>query len=128
VVGRWSVNAGRWSVNADHHRDRAERREDWPSNRLRNITWSASAVANVLLEYSLDGGAAWTTITSSTTAASGTFAWTPPETGTTAALVRVSDTAGAATTSNGTFTIASAGGGPAHLILNEIGANEASHA
>src|SRR5262249_54447209 len=53
-----------------------------------NITWTSSNVANVRVEYTLDGGANWNVITSSTAASTGSYAWTLPTTSTSAARVR----------------------------------------
>jgi endonuclease/exonuclease/phosphatase family metal-dependent hydrolase len=95
--------------------------ESLPGGSVRNITWTSSNVANVRIEYTLDGGANWTVIVSHL-ASTGSFAWTLPTTSTTAARVRVSDMASTATDqSDGTFTIT---GSPAQVIINEIRANE----
>lgn len=91
---------------------------------VQNITWTSSNIANLRLEYSLDGGSTFTTIVASTPAASGSFAWTVPGAASTNALVRATDTASAASdSSNAAFTITT-GGGTANVILNEILANE----
>ncbi|HWU86540.1 MAG TPA: lamin tail domain-containing protein, partial [Kofleriaceae bacterium] len=88
------------------------------------ISWSSSGVTNIKLEYTLDDGGTWTTLTSSTTASAQTFPWTVPASPSSLCRVRISDTASAASdTSDGTFTITSAGG-TAQVILNEILANE----
>lgn len=95
--------------------------ESLPGGSVRNITWTSSNVANVRIEYTLDGGANWTVIVSDL-ASTGSFAWTLPTTSTSAARVRVSDMASTATDqSDGTFTIT---GAPAQVIINEIRANE----
>jgi endonuclease/exonuclease/phosphatase family metal-dependent hydrolase len=95
--------------------------ESLPGGSVRNITWTSSNVANVRIEYTLDGGANWTVIVSDL-ASTGSFAWTLPTTSTSAARVRVSDMASTATDqSDGTFTIT---GSPAQVIINEIRANE----
>jgi hypothetical protein len=88
------------------------------------ISWSASGVTSVKLEYTLDDGASWTLITGGTAAAAGSFSWTLPASTSSLARVRISDTASAASdTSDGTFTITPAGGA-AQVLLNEILANE----
>jgi endonuclease/exonuclease/phosphatase family metal-dependent hydrolase len=88
------------------------------------ITWSSAGVSNVKLEYTLDNGGSWTTITSSTSASAGTYAWTVPTASSSLCRVRVSDTASTASdTSDSTFTITSSGGS-GQVILNEILANE----
>jgi endonuclease/exonuclease/phosphatase family metal-dependent hydrolase len=97
--------------------------ESLPGGSVQNITWTSTNVANVRLEYTLDGGANWSVIASDL-ASTGSFAWTLPTTSTSAARVRVSDMATTATDqSDGTFTITAAGA-PAQVIINEIRANE----
>ncbi|HEX2571090.1 MAG TPA: lamin tail domain-containing protein [Polyangia bacterium] len=97
--------------------------ESWPGGSIQNITWTASGVTSVKLEYTLDG-TNWNLITSSVSASAGSYAWTVPNTASSAARVRVSDAANAATsaTSSGTFTITVAGTG--QVFINEILANE----
>ncbi|HEY0035859.1 MAG TPA: lamin tail domain-containing protein [Longimicrobium sp.] len=99
--------------------------ESYAGGSSQTITWTAANVANVKLEYTLDGSA-WTTLTSSTAASAGSYTWTVPNTATTAAKVRVTDASSATVTdaSNAAFTITVAST-PAQVILNEILANEA---
>ncbi|KAB2879117.1 T9SS type A sorting domain-containing protein [bacterium] len=81
------------------------------------ITWtSTGTIANVKLEYSLDGGTNYTVISTST-ANDGTEAWTVPSSATTQGRVRVSDALNAATNdvSNANFTITVPSGGYATL-------------
>jgi hypothetical protein len=81
--------------------------ENFTGGTSTNITWtSTGSIANVSLEYSLDGGSTWTTITSSTPN-DGSQAWTVPSSATTQGRVRVADAANAATNdiSNANFTI-----------------------
>src|SRR5215475_5804696 len=95
--------------------------ESLPGGSVQNITWTSFNVANVRIEYTLNGGVNWSVITSDL-ASTGSFAWTLPTTSTSAARVRVSDMASTATDqSDGTFTIT---GAPAQVIINEIRANE----
>ena len=100
--------------------------ESWASGSSQNITWSASNVANVKLEYSLDNGGTWGLITSSTAASAGSYAWTVPGTATSQGRVRVSDASNAtlADTSDAAFTI-TASTTPGNVVLHEILANEA---
>lgn len=81
--------------------------ETWNAGSTHNVTWVSDGIVNVKLEYSLDSGSTWTTITASTPAGAGSFAWTLPVTPSTTALVKVSDVANPATfdTSNAVFTI-----------------------
>ncbi|SOD03334.1 Metal-dependent hydrolase, endonuclease/exonuclease/phosphatase family [bacterium JGI 053] len=96
--------------------------ESWVGGSAHAITWTSSGVANVKLEYTLDG-TTWTTIVASTGAAAGSYAWTVPNSATTTAKVRVTDTGSAATdASNAAFTITASS--PASVIVNEILANE----
>jgi endonuclease/exonuclease/phosphatase family metal-dependent hydrolase len=98
--------------------------ESWAGGSAHNITWTSSSVTNVKLEYTLNGST-WSTITSSTAASAGSYAWTVPSSATTAAKVRVSDASNAAVTdaSDAAFTI-TVSSTPAQVMLNEIMANE----
>lgn len=101
--------------------------ESWVGGGTRSITWTASGVTNVRLEYTLNGST-WTTLTSSTAASTGSYAWTVPSSATTAARVRVSDAANSAITdtSDAAFTITvSDGGGTGGVFINEVLVNEA---
>ncbi|WNG53693.1 endonuclease [Archangium gephyra] len=102
--------------------------ESWTTGSARSITWTATGVTNVKLEYTLNGST-WTTLTSSTSASTGSYAWTVPSTTSTTARVRVSDASNAAITdtSNANFSITTSGGGggAAVVFINEILANEA---
>ena len=97
--------------------------ESWSGGSVQNITWAAAGVSSVRLEYTLDGST-WNTISSSTSATTGSYAWTVPSAASSAARVRVTDAANAATsaTSGATFTITVAGTG--RVFMNEILANE----
>ncbi|MFP2907740.1 endonuclease/exonuclease/phosphatase family protein, partial [Pyxidicoccus sp. 3LFB2] len=100
--------------------------ESWAGGSARTITWSASGVANVKVEYTLNG-TTWSTLTTSTPASAGSLAWTVPSTASTAARVRVSDAADATITdtSNAAFSITTGtGGGTASVIINEVMVNE----
>ncbi|WP_187344995.1 lamin tail domain-containing protein [Cystobacter ferrugineus] len=101
--------------------------ESWTTGSTRAITWSASGVTNVKLEYTLNGST-WTTLTSSTPASAGSYSWTVPTTATTTARVRVSDASNSVLTdsSDAAFTLtSSSGGGSAQVRINEVLANEA---
>jgi hypothetical protein len=79
--------------------------ELWIANTVHNITWNASNMTTVKLEYSTDG-ANWTLIANPVNAADGSYAWTVPDISSAAVRVKVSDTASpAADASNNTFTI-----------------------
>lgn len=96
--------------------------ESWAGGSVHNVTWTSSGITNVKLEYTLDG-TTWSTITASTAASAGSYAWTVPASSSTSAKVRVTDTASAASdASDAAFTIT--GGTPANVIINEILANE----
>jgi endonuclease/exonuclease/phosphatase family metal-dependent hydrolase len=98
--------------------------ESWAGGSSRSITWTATAVTNVKLEYTLNGST-WTTITSSTAASAGSYTWTVPNSASTAAKVRVSDAANSAVTdtSNAAFTI-TVSGGTGGVFINEVLVNE----
>ena len=100
--------------------------ESWAGGSTQSITWTASGVTNVKLEYTLTGST-WSVITSSTAASAGSYTWTVPSSATTTARVRVSDAANSliTDTSNAAFTITtSTGGGAAQVFINEVLANE----
>ena len=100
--------------------------ESFVGGSTQSITWTASGVTNVKLEYTLTGST-WSVITSSTAASAGSYAWTVPSSATTTARVRVSDAANSliTDTSNAAFTITtSTGGGAAQVFINEVLANE----
>jgi hypothetical protein len=84
--------------------------EVWRSMNTHTITWDASTVAsNVKIEYSLNNGSTWSTVTSSTTN-TGSYNWTVPQiVTTTQALVRITNISfpTAIDTSNAVFTIIS---------------------
>lgn len=65
--------------------------ENWRGGWVKNITWSSRDVSNVAIDYSTDSGGAWTTVTPSTSAAPGSFAWTIPAVTSSQCFVRVSD-------------------------------------
>ncbi len=88
------------------------------------ITWAASAVANVRIELSTNGGSTWSTVVASTPAAAGTYAWTVPSVATSAAFIRISDTASATSDSSDTAFSIALSGGVAEVVINEILANE----
>ncbi len=102
--------------------------ESWAGGSPQSISWTATGVTNVKLEYTLDG-TTWTLITSSFSASTGFYGWTVPSNATTTARVRVSDASNSAIsdTSNATFTITTSGGGGSVpvVFINEVLANEA---
>ncbi len=101
--------------------------ESWAGGSSHSITWTATGVTNVKLEYTLDGST-WTAITASTAASAGSYTWTVPNSASTAAKVRVSDASNSAVsdTSNAAFTITTSGGGggTGGVFINEVLLNE----
>ncbi|MCP4214169.1 MAG: hypothetical protein GY765_05910, partial [bacterium] len=81
--------------------------ESWEGSADQNISWiHTGSIANVAIDYSTDNGGTWNSITTST-ANTGTFSWTVPNSPSTTCLVKVSDVDGPATdNSNAVFTIA----------------------
>ncbi|HQI70990.1 MAG TPA: hypothetical protein PLT47_09585, partial [Bacteroidales bacterium] len=83
--------------------------ETWRSQNTHNITWDNTVfVSNVKIEYSVNNGSTWTSITSSTSN-TGSYPWTIPfMTTTTQALIRITNTTWPSNiidTSNAVFTI-----------------------
>lgn len=65
--------------------------EVWQSNTVNNITWSSSGIDNIKIEYSVDNGSNWATISSSVNASNGSYSWTIPSgVSSNLALVRIS--------------------------------------
>lgn len=96
--------------------------ESYAGGSAQTIRWTSAGIANVKLEYTLNGST-WTQITASTAASAGQFAWTVPNSATTTAKVRVTEAGGTVSdVSNASFTITTAT--PANVIINEILANE----
>src|SRR5207302_10598464 len=83
--------------------------EIWIAGSIQNITWTKTGtIANVKLEYSTDGGTTYPNlITSSISAAAGSYAWTIPDLASTNVKVRVTNTADTTVSddSNAAFTI-----------------------
>ncbi len=63
--------------------------EEWEEKTKHNITWNHNNAVNVALKYSTNNGGSYTTITSSTPAAAGSFEWTIPSDFSTQCLVKV---------------------------------------
>ncbi|MES2733812.1 MAG: right-handed parallel beta-helix repeat-containing protein [Bacteroidota bacterium] len=64
---------------------------NWQIASIQPITWSASGVVEVKIEYSVDNGTTWSVIAASTAAAVGSYNWKVPDAASTQALVRISD-------------------------------------
>jgi|GEM_PF-620759 len=81
--------------------------ENWVADSSHPITWTTSGtVGNVKIDYSIDNGQTWTTISASAPN-TGTLSWTVPSAATTNGLVRVSQAAGGTPldVSDGRFSI-----------------------
>jgi hypothetical protein len=79
-----------------------------------NITWAASGTsANLTLEYSVNNGASWISITT-VSASAGTYTWTIPNNPSTTCLIRLTDPSNTCKfdISDGVFTISP----PTHVI------------
>lgn len=65
--------------------------ERWDAWTVNNITWTASdSITDVKIEYSLDSGANWTDIVSSTTN-NGVYSWNVPNESSTQCMIRICD-------------------------------------
>jgi hypothetical protein len=80
--------------------------EIWTQGTTHNITWTSIAVINVMIELSVNNGASWSPVISSTPS-TGTYSWLVPNTPSTQCLIRVSDVSNPATNdlSDAVFTI-----------------------
>lgn len=85
--------------------------ENWGYGTLRNITWNASNVSQVRIEYQTDPANPWQTIVENTTAGAGLYSWIVPNTPTSQARVRIGNAFGATPvdSSNGFFSITASG-------------------
>lgn len=84
--------------------------EQWVAGKSYNITWlSTGSTGDVKIEYSINNGTAWTSISNSATN-NGTYSWTVPATTSTQCLVRISEASDSDPTdnSNGAFAIVTA--------------------
>jgi len=81
--------------------------ESFVSGTIDSIKWTSTNITNVKLEYSTDSGTNWSTIIASTSASSGSYAWTIPNAPSTQCKVRATDVNNAALfdVSDTTFTI-----------------------
>jgi len=95
-------------------------KENFAIGKTETIKWKSSSVSNVKIEYSINSGTAWTTVTSSTPS-TGTYPWTVPATLSNLCKVRISDTSrpGVSDVSDSVFTITNL---PAITVLAPIGA------
>ncbi|MDI6803027.1 MAG: M12 family metallo-peptidase [Bacteroidota bacterium] len=64
--------------------------EAWVIGTSQSITWTSTGVTNVKIEYTMNNGTDWLTITESVPASPASFLWTVPNTATTQARIRVS--------------------------------------
>jgi DUF971 family protein/lipoprotein signal peptidase len=81
--------------------------EKWIAGSAQNITWEASGIQNVKIEYTLNNGISWNTITASTPS-DGFYTWNQlPSTSSTNCKIRISDAADSAPSddSDGFFSI-----------------------
>jgi len=82
--------------------------EVWNSGSTHPITWISSDVTNIKIEYSLDWGLTWTTITASAPASSGSYTWKLPTVSETknVCLLKITDVSNSSvTSSSNVFTI-----------------------
>ncbi|MDP3684498.1 MAG: hypothetical protein Q8S01_11245, partial [Ignavibacteria bacterium] len=65
--------------------------EKWEAGSSQNITWTSDAVQTVKIEYTIDNGVNWTTLTA-TTPSTGFYNWNPiPKTPSTNCKIRITD-------------------------------------
>lgn len=85
--------------------------ENWGYGTLRNITWNASNVSQVTIEYQTAPAEPWHTIVENTTAGAGSYAWIVPNAPTSQARIKVRNAFGATPvdSSNGFFSITASG-------------------
>jgi len=98
--------------------------ESWTAGSTHNITWtSTGSVGNVKIEYSVNNGSSWNTITSSTDN-DGIYSWKLPDVSSFQCLVRIKEASDGSPSdiSNAVFSITT-GGGAASIALNRTRLN-----
>ncbi|MDP4196110.1 MAG: T9SS type A sorting domain-containing protein, partial [Bacteroidota bacterium] len=70
--------------------------ENYPTGSIQSISWSSSNVSKVKIEYSINNGIDWSTVTASYPS-SGVYSWTVPSTPSTQCKIRISDTSNVGT-------------------------------
>ena len=73
--------------------------ESWQVGSTHAITWNPNSVTNVMIEYTTDNGTSWMIISSSNSAATGSYSWTVPNAISAACKVRISDAGNASVNS-----------------------------
>ncbi len=94
--------------------------EIWGAGSSQTITWMSSGIASVKIEYTINNGNSWNTITENTPS-TGFYTWNPlPNTASTNCKVKISDASDGfpSDESNGTFTISPE---PAIVVLSPNG-------
>jgi uncharacterized protein (TIGR02145 family) len=81
--------------------------ESWQVGSTHDITWTSSYFTNAKIELTTNNGTSWSAIISSTPAASGSYAWTVPDSSSTQCKIRISDVIDTTikSISSSTFTI-----------------------
>jgi uncharacterized protein (TIGR02145 family) len=65
--------------------------ENWLVGSTQNITWTQSNITNIKIEYTTNNGTSWTMIIETTSANSGSYLWTIPNTVSINCKIRISD-------------------------------------
>lgn len=100
--------------------------QQWKYGTSQAITWSASGITSIALDYRTSPLGSWTQIVDNVPAGDGTYSWTIPNAPTTTAAVRVRDMGGSFTdASNAEFaiTVPAFAGQPAVLDLGDVEIN-----
>ena len=66
--------------------------ESWQSGNTEQIQWSCDNIDNLTIEYSLDNGFTWNTISDEINASLGSYDWLIPEYNSEEAVIKISDT------------------------------------
>ena len=81
--------------------------ESFTAGDIRNITWTASGLTDIKLEFSINNGTTWTAIVPNANATTRAYAWTVPNVNSTQCLVRIKNSSNTTVydQSNAPFTI-----------------------
>lgn len=99
--------------------------EAWQFGTTQNITWNVSNVGSVKIEYKTSPASPWQTIVANTPGATGSYAWTVPNTPSTQARVKVSNAFGGnpvdSSNNNFAITAASISSQPGSVTFGDVG-------
>ena len=100
--------------------------ENWKVDEKKDIKWESTNVTNVKIEYTTTNGTSWLPVIASTSANTGKYEWTVPNTPTTNCKVRVSDVSNSniVDISDAVFTIEAQAATKSLVLTNPVGGEQ----